>query len=92
MVYASAGRQRNSDGDSLPVVASMRVRKLQPDKVVRFLRALGKAMDLIRRDREKAITLGRSHGLRGTAIERKALSTPWTISMSGLKEKILQLC
>ena len=45
-----------------------------PDKVVRFLRALAKAMDLIRRDRDKAIALGKSQGLRGeVAIERKAL-------------------
>ena len=57
------------------IVASTReFASSNPDKVVRFLRALGKAMDLIRRDREKAITLGRSHGLRGdSAIERKAL-------------------
>ena len=57
------------------IVASTReFASSSPDKVVRFLRALAKAMDLIRRDKEKAITLGRSHGLRGdTTIERKAL-------------------
>ena len=45
-----------------------------PDKTIRFLRALDKANDLIRRDKEKAIALGMRHGLRGdTAIERKAL-------------------
>lgn len=45
-----------------------------PDKTVRFLRALDKANDLIRRDKEKAIALGIRHGLRGdVAIERKAL-------------------
>lgn len=45
-----------------------------PDKTVRFLRALDKANDLIRRDKEKAIALGIRHGLRGDiAIERKAL-------------------
>src|SRR4029453_6799654 len=56
------------------IVASTReFASSNPDKVVRFLRALGKAMDLIRRDREKAITLGRSHGLRGdSANEKKA--------------------
>jgi NitT/TauT family transport system substrate-binding protein len=45
-----------------------------PDKTIRFLRALDKANDLIRRDKEKAIALGIRHGLRGDiAIERKAL-------------------
>lgn len=45
-----------------------------PDKMVRFLRALAKGMELIRRDREKAMALGLGHGLRGdVAIERKAL-------------------
>ena len=45
-----------------------------PDKTIRFLRALDKANDLIRRDKENAIALGMRHGLRGDiAIERKAL-------------------
>ena len=45
-----------------------------PDKTIRFLRALDKANDLIRRDKEKAIALGMRHGLRGDiATERKAL-------------------
>jgi ABC-type nitrate/sulfonate/bicarbonate transport system substrate-binding protein len=45
-----------------------------PDKTVRFLRALDRANDLIRRDKERAIALGIRHGLRGdVAIERKAL-------------------
>ena len=45
-------------------------------------------MDLIRQDREKAITLGKSHGLRGdSAIEKKPWSITRTISMSGLKRK-----
>ncbi len=45
-----------------------------PDKTIRFLRALDKANELIRRDKEKAIALGIRHGLRGDiAIERKAL-------------------
>src|SRR5438445_77749 len=45
-----------------------------PDKTIRFLRALDKANDLIRRDKEKAIALGIRHGLRGDiATERKAL-------------------
>jgi hypothetical protein len=38
------------------------------------MRAVAKAMDLIRRDKERAMTLGMAHGLRGDiAIERKAL-------------------
>jgi len=45
-----------------------------PDKTIRFLRALDKANDLIRRDKEKAIALGIRHGFRGDiATERKAL-------------------
>jgi NitT/TauT family transport system substrate-binding protein len=45
-----------------------------PDKTVRFLRALDRANDLIRQDKEKAVALGIRHGLRGDiAIERKAL-------------------
>ena len=45
-----------------------------PDKTVRFLRALEKAMELIRRDKDKAIALGVRSGLRGDlGIERKAL-------------------
>lgn len=57
------------------IVASTRdFGSAQPDKVVRFLRALGKAMDVIRRDKDKAISLGKAQGLRGdVTIERKAL-------------------
>ena len=57
------------------IVASTRqFASSNPDKVVRFLRAVGKAMELIRRDKDKAIALGKSQGLRGdVAMERKAL-------------------
>jgi ABC-type nitrate/sulfonate/bicarbonate transport system substrate-binding protein len=57
------------------IVASTReFASSNPDKVVRFLRALGKAMELIRRDKDKAVALGRAQGLRGdVAMERKAL-------------------
>ena len=57
------------------IVASTRdFASAHPDRVVRFLRALAKAMDLIRRDKDKAIALGKAQGLRGDiAIERKAL-------------------
>jgi ABC-type nitrate/sulfonate/bicarbonate transport system substrate-binding protein len=45
-----------------------------PDKMVRLLKAYAKAIELIRRDKEKAISLGIRHGLRGDAgVERKAL-------------------
>jgi ABC-type nitrate/sulfonate/bicarbonate transport system substrate-binding protein len=44
------------------------------DIVVRFLRALAKSTELIRRDKDKAIALAKANGLRGdAAIERKAL-------------------
>jgi len=57
------------------IVASTRqFASSNPDKVVRFLRAVGKAMELIRRDKDKAIALGKSQGLRGdVTMERKAL-------------------
>src|SRR5215468_7071546 len=57
------------------IVASTRqFASSNPEKVVKFLKALGKAMDLIRRDKDKAIALGNSQGLRGdVAFERKAL-------------------
>jgi ABC-type nitrate/sulfonate/bicarbonate transport system substrate-binding protein len=45
-----------------------------PDKVARFLRALSRGMELIRKDKDKAIAIGKSQGLRGDlALERKAL-------------------
>jgi ABC-type nitrate/sulfonate/bicarbonate transport system substrate-binding protein len=57
------------------IVASTRdFANSNPDKVAKFLRALAKAMDLIRRDKDKAIALGKAQGLRGDiTIERKAL-------------------
>jgi NitT/TauT family transport system substrate-binding protein len=57
------------------IVASTRqFANSNPDKVVRFLRVVGKAMELVRREKDKAITLGKSQGLRGdVAFERKAL-------------------
>jgi ABC-type nitrate/sulfonate/bicarbonate transport system substrate-binding protein len=56
------------------VASTKEFAKSNPDKTTRFLRALAKAMDLIRQDKDKAITLGRANGLRGdAAIERKAL-------------------
>ena len=45
-----------------------------PDKAVRFLKALDEANDLIHRDKDRAVALGIRHGLRGDiAVERKAL-------------------
>jgi ABC-type nitrate/sulfonate/bicarbonate transport system substrate-binding protein len=56
------------------VASTKEFAKSNPDKTSRFLRALARAMDLIRQDKDKAITLGRASGLRGdAAIERKAL-------------------
>jgi ABC-type nitrate/sulfonate/bicarbonate transport system substrate-binding protein len=56
------------------VASTKEFAKSNPDKTTRFLRALARAMDLIRHDKDKAITLGRANGLRGdAAIERKAL-------------------
>jgi len=57
------------------IVASTRpFANSQPERVVKFLKAIGKAMDLIRRDKDKAIAMGKAQGLRGdVAFERRAL-------------------
>jgi ABC-type nitrate/sulfonate/bicarbonate transport system substrate-binding protein len=56
------------------VASTKEFARSNPDKTTRFLRALARAIDLIRQDKDKAITLGRANGLRGdAAIERKAL-------------------
>jgi ABC-type nitrate/sulfonate/bicarbonate transport system substrate-binding protein len=45
-----------------------------PDKVVGMLKALAKAIDLIRRDKDRAIEMGKAHGLPGDPIfQRRAL-------------------
>jgi NitT/TauT family transport system substrate-binding protein len=45
-----------------------------PDKIVGFLRALSKGMEFIRKNKDKAIAIGKAQGLRGDlAVERKAL-------------------
>jgi len=67
-------RETLSEIPSTIVASTREFAASSPDKTVRFLRALDKANDLIRRDKEKAIALGIRHGLRGDiAIERKAL-------------------
>jgi ABC-type nitrate/sulfonate/bicarbonate transport system substrate-binding protein len=67
-------RETLSEIPSTIVASTREFASSSPDKMVRFLRALAKAMDLIRRDKEKAMSLGIGHGLRGdVAIERKAL-------------------
>src|ERR1043165_1237698 len=66
--------------DSLPEIPSTVVASTReftgssPEKVARFLRALSRAMELIRKDKDKAIAIGRNQGLRGdVSLERKAL-------------------
>jgi ABC-type nitrate/sulfonate/bicarbonate transport system substrate-binding protein len=66
--------------DSLPEIPSTIVASTKeftgssPEKVARFLRALSRGMELIRKDKDKAIAIGRNQGLRGdVALERKAL-------------------
>lgn len=45
-----------------------------PDKVVGMLKALAKAIDLIRRDKDRAIEMGKAHGLPGDpTYQRRAL-------------------
>lgn len=57
------------------VVASTReFTSSNPDKVVKFLRALARGMEFIQNNKDKAITVGKAQGLRGDlAVERKAL-------------------
>jgi ABC-type nitrate/sulfonate/bicarbonate transport system substrate-binding protein len=56
------------------VASTKEFARSNPDTTSRFLRALARAMDLIRQNKDKAIALGRANGLRGdAAIERKAL-------------------
>lgn len=56
------------------VASTKEFARSNPDKTTRFLRALGRAVDLIRHDKDKAIALGGANGLRGdAAMERKAL-------------------
>src|SRR5581483_6081783 len=64
--------------DSLPEIPSTIVASTReftgasPEKVARFLRALAKAMALIRKDKDRAIAIGRSQGMRGDlALERR---------------------
>jgi NitT/TauT family transport system substrate-binding protein len=56
------------------VVATKKFATSNPDKVAGVLRALAKAIDLIRKDKDRAIELGKAHGLRGDVrVQRKAL-------------------
>jgi ABC-type nitrate/sulfonate/bicarbonate transport system substrate-binding protein len=67
-------RDSLADLPSNIVASTKEFAKSNPDKTIRFLRALGRAVDLIRQDKDKAIVLGKANGLRGDAVmERKAL-------------------
>jgi ABC-type nitrate/sulfonate/bicarbonate transport system substrate-binding protein len=67
-------RDSLADLPSNIVASTKEFAKSNPDKTIRFLRALGRAVDLIRQDKDKAIALGKANGLRGDAVmERKAL-------------------
>ena len=68
-------------GDVLPelpstvLVASKQFINANTNTLVKILRALGKSMDLIRADKDKAVQMGQAYGLRGeAALERKALN------------------
>jgi taurine transport system substrate-binding protein len=68
-------------GDVLPelpstvLVATKQFINANPNTLVKILRALGKSMDLIRADKDKAVQMGQAYGLRGeAALERKALN------------------
>ena len=67
-------RDSLADLPSNIVASTKEFAKSNPDKTIRFLRALGRAVDLIQQDKDKAIALGKANGLRGdAAMERKAL-------------------
>jgi ABC-type nitrate/sulfonate/bicarbonate transport system substrate-binding protein len=67
-------RESLADLPSNIVASTKEFAKSNPDKTIRYLRALGRAVDLIRQDKDKAIALGKANGLRGDApMERKAL-------------------
>lgn len=67
-------RDSLADLPSNIVASTKEFAKSNPDKTIRFLRALGRAVDLIQQDKDKAIALGKANGLRGDApMERKAL-------------------
>jgi ABC-type nitrate/sulfonate/bicarbonate transport system substrate-binding protein len=60
---------------STVLVATKQFINANPNVLVKILRALGKSMDLIRADKDKAVQLGQAYGLRGEAtLERKALN------------------
>jgi NitT/TauT family transport system substrate-binding protein len=59
---------------STVLVATKQFINGSPNTLVKILRALGKAMDFIREDKDKALQMGKAYGLRGElALERKAL-------------------
>jgi NitT/TauT family transport system substrate-binding protein len=59
---------------STVLVATKQFINESPNTLVKILRALGKATDLIREDKDKAVQMGKAYGLRGeVALERKAL-------------------
>jgi ABC-type nitrate/sulfonate/bicarbonate transport system substrate-binding protein len=60
---------------STVLVSTKQIINANPNALVKILRALGKSMDLIRADKDKAVQMGQAYGLRGeAALERKALN------------------
>jgi NitT/TauT family transport system substrate-binding protein len=56
----------------LVVIATNEFVKSSPEKVVAFLRGLDRAIDLIKKDKDKAVALGKAFGLSGDPkIQRK---------------------
>jgi NitT/TauT family transport system substrate-binding protein len=61
-----------------------------PNKVVGVLKALSKAADLIRKDKDRAIQMGKAQRLPGDAtVERKALDHYWKDLQVGLRKEDL---
>jgi NitT/TauT family transport system substrate-binding protein len=60
---------------STVLVATKKFINANPNTLIGILRALDRSMELIRRDRDQAVQMGKAHGLRGElALERRALN------------------
>lgn len=67
-------RESLPDIPSTIVASTKELTGSNPEKVARFLRALSRGMELIRKDKDRAIAIGKNQGMRGDlALERKAL-------------------
>ncbi len=63
------------DLPSTILLATKKFINANPNALIGILRALDKSMELIRHDKDRAVQMGKAHGLRGEpALERRALN------------------